>query len=71
MTQKRGFFIFWTQTHIAMSDEYIITAATVTSGDKSDGHELPENNGEDFFSKLPDDVENRIEAEVPALPSGR
>lgn len=27
--------------------------------------------GMDFFSKLPDDVENRIEAELPALPSGR
>lgn len=27
--------------------------------------------GMDFFSKLPDNVENRIEAELPALPSGR
>ena len=27
--------------------------------------------GMDFFSKLPDDVENRIEADIPALPSGR
>ena len=27
--------------------------------------------GMDFFSKLPDEVENRIEADIPALPSGR
>ena len=27
--------------------------------------------GLDFFSRLPDSIENRIEAIVPALPSGR
>ena len=27
--------------------------------------------GMDFFSKLPDEVENRIEADIPALPSRR
>lgn len=30
------------KTHIAMSDERIITAATVTSGEKGDGAQLPE-----------------------------
>ena len=33
---------FGYKTHIAMSDERIITAATVTSGEKADGKELPE-----------------------------
>ena len=33
---------FGYKTHIAMSDERIITAATVTSGDKGDGPQLPE-----------------------------
>lgn len=33
---------FGYKTHIAMSDERIITAATVTSGDKGDGSQLPE-----------------------------
>ena len=38
-TQDSSFFGF--KTHIAMSEERIITAATVTSGEKSDGKELP------------------------------
>lgn len=33
---------FGYKTHLAMSDERIITAATVTSGEKADGKELPE-----------------------------
>lgn len=33
---------FGYKTHIAVSDERIITAATVTSGEKKDGPELPE-----------------------------
>ena len=33
---------FGYKTHIAMSDERIITAATVASGDKGDGPQLPE-----------------------------
>lgn len=33
---------FGYKTHIAMSDERIITAATITSGEKGDGPELPE-----------------------------
>ena len=33
---------FGYKTHIAMSDERIITAATVTTGEKSDGHYLQE-----------------------------
>jgi transposase len=38
-TKDSSFFGF--KTHIAMSEERIITAATVTSGEKSDGKELP------------------------------
>ena len=33
---------FGYKTHIAMSDERIITAATVTSGEKGDGPQLQE-----------------------------
>ena len=33
---------FWgCKTHIAMTEERIITAATITSGEKTDGKELP------------------------------
>src|SRR5690606_17700270 len=32
---------FGYKTHIAMSEERIITATVVTSGEKGDGHELP------------------------------
>ena len=39
-SQDKSFFGH--KTHIAMSDERIITAATVTSGEKSDGTQLPE-----------------------------
>lgn len=38
-TQDTAFFGF--KTHIAMTEERIITAAVVTSGEKGDGHELP------------------------------
>jgi len=38
-TKDNSFFGY--KTHIAMSEERIITAATVTSGEKSDGKELP------------------------------
>jgi len=38
-TSDSSFFGF--KTHIAMSEERIITAATVTSGEKADGNELP------------------------------
>jgi len=38
-TKDSSFFGF--KTHIAMSEERIITAATVTSGEKSDGNQLP------------------------------
>jgi len=38
-TKDSSFFGF--KTHIAMSEERIITAATVTSGEKADGKELP------------------------------
>jgi len=38
-TKDSSFFGY--KTHIAMSEERIITAATVTSGEKSDGKELP------------------------------
>ena len=38
-TSDSSFFGY--KTHIAMSEERIITAATVTSGEKSDGNELP------------------------------
>jgi transposase len=38
-TADSSFFGF--KTHIAMSEERIITAATITSGEKSDGKELP------------------------------
>ena len=39
-TADSSFFGY--KTHIAMSEERIITAATVTSGEKTDGKELPE-----------------------------
>lgn len=39
-TADTSFFGY--KTHIAMSEERIITAATVTSGEKTDGKELPE-----------------------------
>ncbi|WP_321518370.1 IS1182 family transposase [uncultured Bacteroides sp.] len=39
-SQDKSFFGY--KTHIAMSDERIITAATVTSGEKGDGPQLPE-----------------------------
>ena len=39
-TADSSFFGY--KTHIAMSEECIITAATVTSGEKTDGKELPE-----------------------------
>lgn len=39
-TADSSFFGY--KTHIAMSDERIITAATVTTGEKSDGHYLQE-----------------------------
>lgn len=39
-TADTSFFGY--KTHIAMSEERIITAATVTSGEKPDGKELPE-----------------------------
>jgi transposase len=39
-TSDTSFFGF--KTHIAMTEERIITAATVTSGEKGDGGELPE-----------------------------
>ena len=39
-TSDSSFFGF--KTHIAMTEERIITAATVTSGEKSDGLQLPE-----------------------------
>ena len=38
-TKDSSFFGY--KTHIAMSEERIITAATVTSGEKADGNELP------------------------------
>lgn len=38
-TKDSSFFGY--KTHIAMSEERIITAATVTSGEKSDGNQLP------------------------------
>ena len=54
----------------------------ITSNDPESGYQALEKymvsvdsvekvTGMDFFSKLPDDVENRIEADIPALPSGR
>ena len=39
-TAHSSFFGY--KTHMAMSDERIITAATVTSGEKGDGQQLPE-----------------------------
>lgn len=39
-TSDTSFFGY--KTHIAMTEERIITAATVTSGEKTDGKELPE-----------------------------
>jgi len=39
-SEDKSFFGY--KTHIAMSDERIITAATVTSGEKGDGPQLPE-----------------------------
>ena len=39
-SEDNSFFGY--KTHIAMSDERIITAATVTSGEKGDGPQLPE-----------------------------
>ena len=39
-SDDKSFFGY--KTHIAMSDERIITAATVTSGEKGDGSQLPE-----------------------------
>jgi transposase len=39
-TSESSFFGF--KTHIAMTEERIITAATVTSGEKGDGGQLPE-----------------------------
>ena len=38
-TADTSFFGY--KTHIAMTEERIITAATVTSGEKTDGKELP------------------------------
>lgn len=39
-TEDTSFFGY--KTHIAMTEERIITAATITSGEKTDGKELPE-----------------------------
>ena len=39
-TADTSFFGY--KTHIAMTEERIITAATITSGEKTDGKELPE-----------------------------
>ena len=39
-TADTAFFGY--KTHIAMSEERIVTAATITSGEKTDGKELPE-----------------------------
>lgn len=38
-TADTSFFVY--KTHIAMTEERIITAATITSGEKTDGKELP------------------------------
>ena len=38
-TADTSFFGY--KTHIAMTEERIITAATITSGEKTDGKELP------------------------------
>ena len=40
--KKADTSFFGYKTHIAMSEERIITAATITSGEKTDGKELPE-----------------------------
>jgi hypothetical protein len=37
---------FGYKTHLAMTEERIITAAVVTSGEKGDGPELPETPGD-------------------------
>ena len=39
-TADTSFFGY--KTHIAMTEERIITAATITSGEKTDGKELPD-----------------------------
>lgn len=53
-------FLFDNKAHHQALEKYMVS---VDSMEKVTGM--------DFFSKLPDDVENRIEADIPALPSGR
>ena len=50
-------FIFRNITHSQDIDKYMVTVDSVENV-----------TGMDFFSKLPDDVENRIESIIPNLP---
>lgn len=53
-------FLFDNKAHHQALDKYMVSVDSVEKV-----------TGMDFFSKLPDNVENRIEADIPALPSGR
>ena len=53
-------FLFDNKAHHQALEKYMVSVDSVEKV-----------TGMDFFSKLPDDVENRIEADIPALPSGR
>ena len=53
-------FLFDNKAHHQALEKYMVSVDSVEKV-----------TGMDFFSKLPDDVENRIEANIPALPSGR
>ena len=53
-------FLFDNKAHHQALEKYMVSVDSVEKV-----------TGMDFFSKLPDNVENRIEADIPALPSGR
>ena len=53
-------FLFDNKAHHQALEKYMVSVDSVEKVMRMD-----------FFSKLPDDVENRIEADIPALPSGR
>lgn len=53
-------FLFDNKAHHQALEKYMVSVDSVEKV-----------TGMDFFSKLPDDVENQIEADIPALPSGR
>ncbi len=53
-------FLFENKAHHRKLENYMVTV-----------DEIEQITGLDFFSRLPDDIENKIEAEIPVLPSTR